>query len=431
LAVNGDNELTAVGDVAGSGTGLVERTDVMGQVEPGPRSNKWYNSWASVDGQTPTRVSPQDGSPTPGSLAGWFAITNVPVTAGANALTVTVQDVSGNTATQVVNFTVQTVTNRSEFAYDLNGNLSSVQSVSSVDYSYDAENRLTKVVSNSVTVLQCWYDAAGHRIAKREIIGLQTNAVQYVWDGWNLVAVLGADGQLQEFYTRGSGIAVDIGTLVAVTHYTGGSPGATYYLHNNNRGDIILARDGTNTVATLDYAPYGELRSQSGSYTPRFRFSSKEHDSSTGFYHFPYRYYSPQWVRWITRDPIGEEGGKDMNLYRYAFNRPLLHLDPWGLADDKSWECWDETMGGEGGLCLKDSFKYMPFWGGWLDKVVKDKPVTGEDLATCFAPKLPKWGGLIDFCMKMCKLLKETKPKPPSTPVAPSPVAPSPSPGSP
>jgi RHS repeat-associated protein len=143
-------------------------------------------------------------------------------------------------------------------------------------------------------------------VAKREVIGTQTNTFQYVWDGWNLVAVLDEDGALKEFYTRGVGIAGDIGTLVAVTHYTDGSPTATYYLHNNHRGDVIMAREDADTVAMLDYAPYGELRSRSGSYAPRFHFSSKEYDASSGFYHFPYRYYAPQWARWITRDPVYE-----------------------------------------------------------------------------------------------------------------------------
>jgi RHS repeat-associated protein len=331
-----------MGDTSGTETVLVDRIDVMGQVEPGPRSNKWYASTASVQGRS-VPVGTSDGS---------FAFTNVPVAAGANALTVTVQDVSGNTATQVVNFTVQTVTNRSSFSYDLNGNLASMSSVPSVvNYGYDAENRLTTVTSNGVTVLQCWYDGAGHRIAKRETIGTQTNAVQYVWDGWNLIAVLGADGQLKEYYTRGRGIAGDIGTLVAVTHYTNGAPSATYYLHNNHRGDVILARQGTDTVATLDYTPYGELRSQTGTYAPRLRFSSKEYDASTGFYHFPYRYYSPMWARWITRDPLGDSGSTvpdqmskwaslklfgheqgQPNGYEFVNNDPVIRIDTLGLS---------------------------------------------------------------------------------------------------
>jgi RHS repeat-associated protein len=409
LATDADNELTAVGYVAGSGSALINSLTVLGTVQPGLASNKWYASTAAAGGQT-APVGTQDGS---------FAISNVAVTAGANALTVTVEDVTGNVGTQVVNFTVQTVTNGSQVAYDGNGNLSSVTGSSSGNwsYQYDAENRLVNVTSNSVTVLQCWYDGEGHRVAKQEIVGTQTNAVQYIWDGWTLVAVLDGNGQLQEFYTRGVGIAGDVGSLVAVTPYSGGNPSAPYYLHNNHRGDVILARNGTITVATLDYTPYGELRSQSGRYQPRFRFSSKEYDVSTGFYYFPYRYYAPLWARWLSRDPIGERS--ELNLYRYVYNAPTVLTDTDGLmaklkkpktpavpiaapleekSDCDQWKGDKEEINCL--LCCTEVFKNKvpggspckdwPAWEGWYHACMATCMATGGE----HGPDIPGPGGL-------------------------------------
>jgi RHS repeat-associated protein len=310
--VNADSELTRW-------TQGVQQITATGQVDPGANSNNWFASTASAQGHS-APVSMQDGS---------FGIVGVPVNAGANVLTAIVQDVSGNTATQTATFSVVSPPSTT-FSYDANGNMTNSSagvSPASV-YSYDAENRPTTVTSNGVTELQCWYDGAGHRIAKREIVNGQTNTFQYVWDGWNLVAVLGEDGTLKEYYTRGVGIAGDIGTLVAVTQYSGGSPIASYHLHNNHRGDVIMARQGTNTLATLDYAPYGELRSQAGSYAPRFCFSSKEYDGVTGLYHFPYRYYAPQWARWMTRDLVDER--RESNLYSYVMGNPDNYFDPDG-----------------------------------------------------------------------------------------------------
>ena len=56
---------------------------------------------------------------------------------------------------------------------------------------------------------------------------------------------------------------------------------------------------------------FGKLVASSGLMAEvfSFRYSTKYFDPGTGFYYYGYRYYSPELMRWITRDPIGEEGG--------------------------------------------------------------------------------------------------------------------------
>jgi len=48
-------------------------------------------------------------------------------------------------------------------------------------------------------------------------------------------------------------------------------------------------------------------------------------------YQFRHRYYHAQLGRFISRDPIGYDGG-DANLYRYVGNRPTNAVDPSGLT---------------------------------------------------------------------------------------------------
>ena len=62
-----------------------------------------------------------------------------------------------------------------------------------------------------------------------------------------------------------------------------------------------------------------------------FRYSTKYFDPETGFYYYGYRYYSPELMRWITRDPIGEEGG--VNLYAMCGNSITWQIDYLGLID--------------------------------------------------------------------------------------------------
>ena len=59
-----------------------------------------------------------------------------------------------------------------------------------------------------------------------------------------------------------------------------------------------------------------------------FRFSTKYNDVETGLYYYGYRYYDPITGRWMSRDPIGEVGGK--NIYAFVVNSPLSLVDPLG-----------------------------------------------------------------------------------------------------
>jgi RHS repeat-associated protein len=310
---NADNEL-----LGRSATGDTNWTiTVAGQVEPGPASNKWYNSWAECRGVT-APVNPATGT---------FTLPNVPLHGGSNELVVTVTDAGTNTWT----------TNRwvrkdavEYFLYDGNGNLTNwVSGSTNWVYEWDWADRLVKASSNGVVMLENWYDATGRRIAKRERVGTGLHIRQYVWDGWESVALLlGTSGAVLESWTRGVGLAGDIGTLVAVTHHSGSTPG-TYYTHHNHRGDIVLTRRGTTTIGRYDYSAFGNLKSAIGTDVCRFQFSSKERDPATGWSYYGYRYYAPTWQRWPNRDPIEEEGG--INLYQFVHNSPLNYVDPDGL----------------------------------------------------------------------------------------------------
>jgi RHS repeat-associated protein len=143
----------------------------------------------------------------------------------------------------------------------------------------------------------------------------------------DIIATANADGTIREYFTRGVGIAGDVGSLIAETRFINGTP-STVYIHSNWRGDIVMATNSSGSVVgTYDYTTFGEPLSASGSYTPRFGFSSKERDASSLVY-YGFRYYSPVLCRWITEDPIRESGG--LNLYAAFGNNPVNFVDPDG-----------------------------------------------------------------------------------------------------
>jgi RHS repeat-associated protein len=81
-----------------------------------------------------------------------------------------------------------------------------------------------------------------------------------------------------------------------------------------------------------------------------FLFSSKYYDWETGLLYYGHRYYSPSLARWLSRDPIEENGGP--NVYGFAGNDPVNALDLFGLLI--TCQC-PETYFNENGL--KDKYE--------------------------------------------------------------------------
>ena len=63
-----------------------------------------------------------------------------------------------------------------------------------------------------------------------------------------------------------------------------------------------------------------------------FRFSTKWWDEETGLGWWGMRWYSPEIAKWLSRDPIGEDGGE--GLYAFVINSPILRVDSLGLQTE-------------------------------------------------------------------------------------------------
>ncbi len=137
------------------------------------------------------------------------------------------------------------------------------------------------------------------------------------------------------------------------------------YDPNGNVMGLVKASDGT-VCAQYEYLPYGEQVTATGTMASSnpFRFSTKYRDNETDLYYYGYRYYSPSLGRWISRDPIDEQGG--LNLYVFVNNDPVNKWDGLGLA-------YGNPVSGLGRIFPSDpyapcGFYYLPGWdSGWDD----------------------------------------------------------------
>lgn len=243
-------------------------------------------------------------------------------------------------------------------SYDLDGNLT-FDGIWT--YQWDGENRLKSMAMTNITSvpnahrkkLDFTYDYRGRRAAKTVSAWNGSSfaspvTTRYLYDEWNLVGELDGGGNLLRSYLWGSDIS---GTLTDA----GGVQGLLLVADHVPVTDTyhFVAFDGNGNVTALvnavdqslsaryEYSPFGEMLRSTGplaSSNP-FRWSTKFWDEESGLVYYGHRYYSPGLGRWLSRDPMGHEGG--LNLLGFVGNNPINRFDPFGLyeePDDDEWE---------------------------------------------------------------------------------------------
>ncbi len=152
---------------------------------------------------------------------------------------------------------------------------------------------------------------------------------RFVYNGWNLVAILNGSDVLQKHYTWGLDIsgseqgAGGVGGLLAVYDTS-----SSYFAYYDGNGNVTAYTDGASSaVASYFYSPFGAMTEKSGLKKDdfNFKFSTKFFDNLSNLYYYGFRYYSPRFARWINRDPIGEQGG--INLYGMVGNDAVNKWD--------------------------------------------------------------------------------------------------------
>lgn len=111
-----------------------------------------------------------------------------------------------------------------------------------------------------------------------------------------------------------------------------------FYYHCDQIGTPQLLTDDVGDIVWEGaYTAWGEVRevitrastTEGGMPRNSLRFQGQQADEETGLAYNRYRYYDPATGRFISKDPIGLDGG--INAYQYAPN-PIEWVDPLGLA---------------------------------------------------------------------------------------------------
>jgi RHS repeat-associated protein len=259
------------------------------------------------------------------------------------------------------------------YGHDRAGNMTSLPKPSDWNSSYnltwDAWNRLVRVseriMAASQTVAEYRYDGRNFRIVKKTYAGgtlaeirhyfynsdwqcledrltVVSSGVlssyadrQYVW-GLRYIDDLilrdrnsdgnpAADGSYSSGSSSGSssGVTGNLG-------FTGSGLDERLYCHQDPNWNVVALTNSSGAIVErYGYSAYGKAailtpafaaRATSG-YAWDSLYTGRQLDAETGLYHYRNRYYAAEMGRFVSRDPIGYDGG--MNLHEYAGDSPI------------------------------------------------------------------------------------------------------------
>ncbi|WP_172621296.1 RHS repeat domain-containing protein [Akkermansia muciniphila] len=219
--------------------------------------------------------------------------------------------------------------------YDADGNQTLVKTSTGIwTVTYNAENRPVKFESeDGGTTVECAYDSMGRRFEKKVTVGGTTNFhARYLYRDYLQVAECDLTGEtpaLVRSYLWDPSEPEATRVLSMTRWEANGTQEKEhlYCMHDAMKNVTSLFGEARGRRALYEYRPYGGLITSEGNMAEenKFRFSCEYMDDELGLIYYNYRHLNPRDGRWISRDPIMEQGG--WNLFAFVNNNGIINFD--------------------------------------------------------------------------------------------------------
>ena len=178
-----------------------------------------------------------------------------------------------------------------------------------------------------------------------------------------------------------------------------------YYYHSDHLGSAswITLKNGK-PIQYIHYLPYGEIlaNQRASGYDERFKFTTKELDTESGYYYFGARYLMSELGDFLSPDPLTDKT-PELSSYMYCNGNPLKYVDPDGRIYesfwDAAWIAWDGA-----------SFLYNTIAGN-AQEAAMDAASFTADGAALLIPGMPAVAGPARTSAKLAPKIAEATPK--------------------
>ena len=235
------------------------------------------------------------------------------------------------------------------YSYDNEGNLNRRRNIatgSETAYSWNAENRLTRIDLPDGGFVALKYDGVG-RLYRKILNGVETT---YSYDGSQVILAITQDTGIIRFISDPR--FPDAPLLVAgdANAGYGHGSGSIYFVVRDALGSVLQFVNASDLLLQSQaYDSFGGVRvfNSSGVEIPAeqalllsliYSYTGREFNSSSGNYNYRLRFYAPGSGRFLSEDPIRHKSG-DSNLYRYVFNNSVNFSDPLGAGPGVELAC--------------------------------------------------------------------------------------------
>ena len=193
------------------------------------------------------------------------------------------------------------------------------------------------------TTVECAYDSMGRRFEKKVTVGGTTGFhACYLYRDYLQVAECDLTGETPEVVRSyiWDPSEPEATRVLSMTRWEANGTQEKehlYCMHDAMKNVTSLFGEARGRRALYEYRPYGGLITSEGNMAQenKFRFSCEYMDDELGLIYYNYRPLNPRDGRWISRDPIMEQGG--WNLFAFVGNNGVNRWDYLGEFYKGTW----------------------------------------------------------------------------------------------